>query len=220
MTTPNYPYGEPGDNEPDTTGGHNPGNQNNPGATPNYGSYDGNQAGPAGGAYPSEPTGAGQFSASYPTAGGTGYPAGGGYQDAYNQGYGGGFENSPMNATKNKTAAWALGLGIASVVSLLLILIPVVGLIGLFAPFIAVAGIIVAIIALVKGKKYQGSNKRTGWSIGGLVLSILTLAIIAVVIIGAAVWFSNSGIMDCVTDNMDPAAQQACIEQSINESFQ
>ncbi|NLZ57854.1 MAG: DUF4190 domain-containing protein [Corynebacterium sp.] len=211
MTTPNYPYGEPGNNNPGNDDGTN---QNNTDATPGYGSYGGDQVDSAGGAYPSEPTGAGQFSASYPTAGGDGY------QDPYNSGYSGGFENSPMNITKNKTAAWALGLGIASVVSLLLMLIPVVGLIGLLAPFIAVAGIIVAIVALVKGKKYQGSNKRTGWSIAGLVLSILTLAIIAVVIIGAVVFFSNSGIIDCVADNTDPAAQQACIEHSINQNFQ
>lgn len=194
MTTPNYPYGEPGNTEGNNQGFG--GGQDNPGS------------------YPSEPAGAGQFSAGYPTGGGTGYPTGG-YQDPYNPGYTGGFENSPMNALKNKTAAWALGLGIASILSLLIMLIPVVGLIGLLAPAIAVAGIIVAIVALVKGKNYQGANKRTAWSIGGLVMSILTLVLIAVVIIVAVVFISDSGIIDCVTNNTDPVVQQACMEDAM-----
>lgn len=192
MTTPNYPYGDPGN-----TGGDNPGQAD---GTPDYGSY-GSTAGAGGG---------GQFSG--------GYPGTGGAQDAYGSNYGGGFENSPMNTKKNKLAAWALGLGIASIVVFLTVFTGPLAVLILAAPFIAVAGLIVSIVALIRGKNYQGSNKRTGWSIGGLILSILSLVIVAFFAVIVVV-FLNSGIMDCFTDNSTTASQQACVEQFMNENF-
>ncbi len=184
MTTPNYPYGDPGN-----TDGNN---QGNAGGAPDYGSYN-----------------AGQFSAGSP---------GSGHQDPYGAAYAGGFENSPMNATPNKLAAWALGLGIASLVVFLTVFTGPLAILLLAAPFIAVAGIIVSIVALIKGKKYQGSNRRTGWSIGGLIMSILSLLITAFFTILVVV-FLNSGILDCFVDNPDAASQQACVEQFMNENF-
>lgn len=204
MTTPNYPYGDPGNNS-----GDNPGNA---GDTPNYGSYGASSGEPAGGSYPAGATGAGQFDSAYPSSGG------GGYQEPYNTNYGGGFENSPMNAQKNKLAAWALGLGIASLVVFLLVFAGPLAVLILAAPFIAVAGLIVSIVALIRGRNYQGSNKRTGWSIGGLILSIISLVIVAFFTVIVVV-FLNSGIMDCFVDNTDTTSQQACIEQFMNENF-
>lgn len=196
MTNPNYPYGDPGN-----TGGNPGGNTGgNPGGTPDYGSY-----GSTGGAGGGE-----QFSG--------GYPGTGAAQDPYGTNYGGGFENSPMNVKKNKLAGWALGLGIASIVVFLTVFTGPLAVLILAAPFIAVAGLIVSIVALIRGKNYQGSNKRTGWSVGGLILSIISLIIVAFFTI-LVVLFLNSGIMDCFTENSTTATQQACVEQFMNENF-
>lgn len=200
MTNPNYPYGDPGNtggNPGGNPGGNNPGN---PGGTPDYGSY-----GSTGGAGGGE-----QFSG--------GYPGTGAAQDPYGTNYGGGFENSPMNVKKNKLAGWALGLGIASIVVFLTVFTGPLAVLILAAPFIAVAGLIVSIVALIRGKNYQGSNKRTGWSVGGLILSIISLIIVAFFTI-LVVLFLNSGIMDCFTENSTTATQQACVEQFMNENF-
>lgn len=195
MTNPNYPYGDP-----DNTGG-----------TPDYGSYGGGQNNSGGGAGPFDPSSTGQPSGSYPGS------TSGGFHDPYNSGYTGGFENSPMNAKKNKLAAWALGLGIASIAVFLTMFAGPLAILLLAAPFIAVAGIIVAIVALLKGKKYQGSNKRTGWSVGGLILSIISLLIMVFFTV-VAVAFLNSGIVDCFIDYSDATSQQACIEGFMNEN--
>ena len=129
-----------------------------------------------------------------------------GYQDPYGTGYTGGFENSPLNAPKNTAAAWALGLGIASVVSL-------VTMIGAFlSPFLALAGIIVAIIALVKAKNFVPANRRKGFAITGLILSIVTLILLAIGVILLIVVFSSSGLTECATLT-DPAAQEQCIQE-------
>ncbi|BAU96247.1 hypothetical protein N24_1985 [Corynebacterium suranareeae] len=132
-----------------------------------------------------------------------------GFQDPYNTGYTGGFENSPLNAPKNTAAAWALGLGIASLVALVAVVSAVI------APVIAIAGIIVSIIALVKAKNINGPNKRKGFAITGLILSILTLLITAAIFIIFVVVLSNSGLQECAT-LVDPAAQQQCVEDLFN----
>ncbi len=201
MTTPNYPYGEP-ENNGDANSGSG-------GGAPDYGSYgSGNPA--SAGDYSTESPGAGQISNSYPLAGGAGY------QDPYNSGYTGGFENSPLNATKNKVAAWALGLGIASVVLYLTIFTGPLAVLVLLAPFIAVAGIIVSIVALVKGKKVDGPGRRTGFSIAGLILSIIGLLIFIFFIV-VIMMVLGSGVMDCFNaDYPDAAAQQACIQTTLN----
>lgn len=183
MTTPNYPYGDPGDNS-------NHPQQANSGGTPDYGSYG---------------SGAPDWGAEQP------------YQGASPASYGGGFENSPMNAKPNKLAAWALGLGIASVVALLTVFAGPLAVLILAAPFLAVAGVIVSIVALVRGKKFQGAGKRTGWSVGGLILSVISLLIVVFFTV-VVVAFLNSGIMDCFVDNPDVASQQACVEQFLNEN--
>ena len=193
MTTPNYPYGDPGDN--------NNHNQGSAGGTPDYGSY--GSGNPDWGAKQSGSVG----------PGGYGQP----YQDSPTTSYGGGFENSPMNAKPNKLAAWALGLGIASIVALLTVFAGPLAVLILAAPFLAVAGVIVSIMALVRGKRFQGASKRTGWSVGGLILSVITLLIVVFFTV-IVVAFLNSGIMDCFVDNTDAASQQACVEQFLNEN--
>lgn len=181
MTTPNYPYGDPGNNS---------NNQDNAGGAPDYGSYS---------------AGASDWDATQP------------YQGSSTTSPGGGFENSPMNTKPNRLAAWALGLGIASIVALLTVFAGPLAVLILLAPFLAVAGVIVSIVALIRGKRFQGAGKRTGWSVGGLILSVISLLIVvffAVVVVA----FLNSGIMDCFVDNPDTASQQACVQQFLNEN--
>lgn len=182
MTTPNYPYGDPGNNS---------NNQGNAGGAPDYGSYG---------------SGAPDWAAG---------PSGSTAPGGYGQPYGGGFENSPMNEKPNRLAAWALGLGIASVVALLTVFAVPLAVLILAAPFLAIAGVIVSIVALVRGKRFQGANKRTGWSVGGLILSAISLLIVIFFTV-VVVAFLNSGIMDCFVDNSDVSSQQACVEQFLN----
>ena len=176
MTTPNYPYGEPNNNGGNSNDPFNA-NQGEP-----YGAPYGESFGPSSGAQQS------------------------GYQDPYGSGYTGGFENSPLNAPKNTAAAWALGLGIASIVTLVTVF-------GAFlSPFLALAGVIVAIIALVKAKNFVPANRRKGFAITGLILSILTLILLAIGVILILVVFSSSGFSECATLT-DPAAQEQCIQE-------
>ncbi|ALC06102.1 putative membrane protein [Corynebacterium deserti GIMN1.010] len=139
-------------------------------------------------------------------------------QDPFGGQYSGGFENSPLNATTNKAASWALGLGIASIVFVLAAITGIGALLTLLSPFVAIAGIIVAIVALVKARKITGPGKRTGFAVTGLILSILTLIAVIALVAFTAVLIGSSGIGDCASLT-DPAAQQQCVEDVVN-SFQ
>ncbi|WP_080794650.1 hypothetical protein [Corynebacterium pacaense] len=141
------------------------------------------------------------------------YP-GNGYQDPYGSPqYSGGFENSPLNQGSNKVAPWALGLGIASILLYVLAFIPGIGVISILAPVAALAGLIVSIIALVKGRKFQGRARRTGFSVTGLILSILSLIIVVFLTI-VVIAVMGTGVMDCFTaDYPDQASQQVCVEE-------
>ncbi|MFP7364687.1 hypothetical protein SFC07_02720 [Corynebacterium callunae] len=134
--------------------------------------------------------------------------------------YAGGFENSPLNVGDNKIAKWALGLGIAALITLLAAFGGPLAILSLLSPILAIAGIIVSIIALAKGRKFTGAAKRRGFSITGLTLSIVTLVIIVVSVIAITVLVSNSGILDCFNgENADVTAQQLCVEETLNNSF-
>lgn len=191
MTTPNNPYGTP-DNSSN--------NENQPGypapespSAPQSGYQNG-----SGYPYPQQPDNA--------------------YQNPQNmngQGaYTGGFENSPMNSTeKNKIAPWALGLGVASFVCMFLSIIPGV---ALLSPVLAIAGIIVSIISLVKGKKYVGSARRTGFSVTGLIMSILTLVLIIGFVVLVMFIAVDSGAAECFQNsNLSPADQQNCFMDAL-----
>lgn len=80
------------------------------------------------------------------------------------------------------------------------------------SPFLALAGVIVAIIALVKAKNFVPANRRKGFAITGLILSILTLILLAIGVILILVVFSSSGLSECATLT-DPAAQEQCIQE-------
>lgn len=143
-----------------------------------------------------------------------------GYQDPYGTSYSGGgpggFENSPLNATRNRAAAWALGLGIASVVCALAIFTVQGAVLTLLAPFIAVAGVIVAIVALVKAKSITGPGKRRGMAVGGLVLSIITLllTVFMIIVVSAII---GTGVLDCFTAEYPTTAdQQRCVEDTLS----
>ncbi|ANE04191.1 DUF4190 domain-containing protein [Corynebacterium crudilactis] len=142
-------------------------------------------------------------------------PYGANQPGPYDSSYTGGFENSPLNSAKNTAATWALGLGIASLVSLLAVFTVVGAFLALLAPAFALAGIIVAIVALVKAKKINGPGKRKGFAITGLILSILTLVVLIGITIIAVTLFANSGLVECA-NLPDAAAQQQCVEDIIN----
>lgn len=149
-------------------------------------------------------------------ADGQSYPTGG-YQDPYANAYAGsgGFENSPLNAPRNTAAAWALGLGIASVICALAVFTVVGAFLALLAPFLAVAGIIVAIVALVKAKSIIGPGKRRGMAVGGLVLSIITLLLTLIMVLAVAA-IIGTGIIDCFTGGYTtPEEQQRCVEETL-----
>ncbi|WPF65233.1 MULTISPECIES: DUF4190 domain-containing protein [unclassified Corynebacterium] len=73
---------------------------------------------------------------------------------------------------RNPLAGWSLGLGIASVVALLLLLIFVVPPL-----LVSLAGIIVGVLAVRKAKKNTTEGRRMGVSVAGLVMSVVVFII-------------------------------------------
>lgn len=69
---------------------------------------------------------------------------------------------------RNPLAGWALGLGIASVLSLFLIFGPLV---------VGLAGIIVGVLAVRKAKQNTTEGRRMGMSVAGLVMSSVAFLI-------------------------------------------
>lgn len=199
MTTPNYPYGEPNNNDGSHTGSG--------GDVPDYTAHG------TGSSATSNSPGAPGY---YP--GGSASTHNAGYQDPYGAPqYDGGFENSPLNQGRNKLASWALGLGIASVVLYVLVVVPFLSVVAIFAPLVGLIGLIVSIVALVKRNKFVGAARRTGFSVTGLILSILSLVIFAILVVLLLVVL-GSGVMDCFSgDYPDQASQQACVEQALND---
>lgn len=115
-----------------------------------------------------------------------------------------------MAETPNRVAPWALGVGILAL--LMGISIFLTG----FALIPGIIGLILGVIAIVRGRSLSGPARRTGMSVAGLVMSIIAIifSVIFWVLIGMLV--SESGVGDCVSLT-DPAAQQQCIEDALNE---
>ncbi len=108
---------------------------------------------------------------------------------------------------KNSLAIWALGVAILSLVCL-------VSILGSALAFIpAFIGIVLGAIALVRGKKYMKEDRRTGFSVTALVLSVLVFVISLGIIILAYAMFS-----ECATI-ADPTAQQQCMVEKAQEQF-
>ncbi|KAA8724991.1 hypothetical protein [Corynebacterium phocae] len=117
-----------------------------------------------------------------------------------------GYENTQIPAEKNKLAPWALGVGILALLSLLLVLPPF-----LLGPI----GIILAIIALVKGKKLPKELSRTWMSVVGLVTSVLALlGAIGFIALGVSL-FNSTGAQDCMGLETQVAVEQ-CLEEKLN----
>lgn len=125
-------------------------------------------------------------------------------------GYAGAGSSWAMEEERNGVAPWALGLGIlALVMGLSLILTG-------FAFIAGGIGLIVAIIAIVRGRRINGPGRRTAMSVTGLVLAAvgILLSIVFWAVITAVV--TQSGIGECASLT-DPDAQRVCVEDALNE---
>lgn len=136
--------------------------------------------------------------------------AGTGYGDAA---FAGGYENSPMNETKNGVAPWALGVGILSAVAGISIIFSV------FAFIPGIIGLILGFIALSAAKKRQHKeNKRKGMAITGLILSIL--GIVASVLFAVfTMWIMKDLNLEECANIQDPVKQQECVTENVNKKF-
>lgn len=148
------------------------------------------------------------------------YPSGNpeqapGQQPAYGStpGYGSGPVSGStwaMAETPNRVAPWALGVGI-------LALLVAVSLFLTWLAFIpGVIGLILGVIAIVRGRSLSGPSRRTGMSVAGLVMSIIAIILSVVFWVLMGMLVSETGIDSCVTLT-DPAAQQQCLEDALNE---
>jgi len=131
----------------------------------------------------------------------------GGYQSTYDAPPAG---NWAVDAARNGVAPWALGVSILALVMTVSIFLTA------FAAPVALIALILAIVALVKSRKITGPYARKGMSITALVLSIIALVLSVLFWVVITVFLSESGVMDCFTLT-DPAAQQACVDQALND---
>lgn len=115
-----------------------------------------------------------------------------------------------MAEKPNRLAPWALGLGI------LALLMGVSLFLTGFAFIVGIIGVVVAVIAIVRGRSLSGPARRTGMSVTGLVLSVIAVILSVVFWVLMGVLLNETGISNCVSLT-DPAAQQQCIEDAVNE---
>ena len=124
------------------------------------------------------------------------------YAGGYSAPQYGGFET--QQESKNPVAPWALGVGILSLL----------GSIVVFGSLLGIIGVILAIVALVVGRKHRPENRRTVMSVVGLVTSM----IVGVVIMVAAYnIFDEIGVIDCIDQHGD---DEDAIEQCINTNVE
>lgn len=114
---------------------------------------------------------------------------------------------------KNKLAALALGLGIASVVLLLTIVLPL--LVGL-------VGIVLGIMAVRSAKKNTTQGRRMGMSVAGLVLSavsfVLSIAMTIALVTFVAPLFGE--INDCANQYPKGSSElDQCVQEVLEKGL-
>lgn len=125
-------------------------------------------------------------------------------------GYAGVDSTWAMAKDRNRVAPWALGLGI-----LALIMGVSIFLSG-FAFIPGAIGIIVAVVAIVRGRRLGAAGRRTAMSVTGLILAAVGVILSIVFWVVVSVLVSESGIGECMNIT-DPDAQRICVEDAINE---
>lgn len=127
-------------------------------------------------------------------------------------GYGAGPGGSTwaMHEEKNRVAPWCLGVGILALVGGISIFFTAL------AFLVGIVGVILGIVALVRGRKIEGPGRRTGMSVVGIVLSVVSIGLSVLFWVLMGIFASETGIADCMSLT-DPAEQQACVEDSVNE---
>lgn len=115
-----------------------------------------------------------------------------------------------MAEQPNRLAPWALGVGILALLTGLSLFFT------LFAFIPGLIGLVLSILALVRGRSLSGPSRRTGMSVVGLVLSVIAILLSVALWVLGGMLVSEVGIGDCLTLT-DPAAQQQCMEDAINE---
>ncbi|MEX3514007.1 MULTISPECIES: DUF4190 domain-containing protein [unclassified Corynebacterium] len=215
MTTPNNPYGNDQNNDPnqglpsygdsrpganDAQGQHaaDPGAGAGTGSGYGYGGTGEANAGFDGGAYGAAPEGYGAS----PEGNAYAAPAAG-YGGSQ---YQGGFENAP-NFEKSKLALTALILGIVAVVGLI---------VGGLGAIVGVAGVVVSIIAMARNAKKPKEARRTWMSVVGFILSVISIAI-AAIMVAFTVWvFNETNFEECM-QLQDQQEQRECVERQSEE---
>ncbi|MBC3185416.1 hypothetical protein H7347_02285 [Corynebacterium sp. zg-331] len=107
---------------------------------------------------------------------------------------------------KNHLANWALGVGIASLASLIVVVAPL--LVGL-------VGIIVGILAVRKAKKNTTEGRHMGRSVAGLVMSATAfiISLVTTVVVTVLIARNSGDIIDCRDKYPDGSDEQTqCIE--------
>lgn len=202
MTTPNNPYGNDQNNDPNqglpSYGDSRPGANDaqgqhaaEPGAGSGYGGTGEADAGFDGGAYGASPEG-NAYAA--PAAG---Y---GGSQ------YQGGFENA-SNFEKSKLALAVLIVGIVALVGLI---------VGGLGALVGVVGVVLAIVALVRNAKKPKEARRTWMSVVGLILSLISVAFGVLMVIFIGWVFNETNFEECMS-LQDEQAQRECVERQSEE---
>lgn len=115
------------------------------------------------------------------------------------------------NQARNAWSPWALGLGIAALVCSGFLWI--IGLGVILGPILGIIAVILAIIALVKGKNYEGPGKRKGQAIAGLVTGALAL-LIGVGFFVAGMAFISEWDQQC--GHLSGPEQEQCIMDMFN----
>lgn len=206
MTTPNNPYGNDQNNDPNQ--GLPSYGDSRPGANDAQGQHAADPGAGAGSGYGYG--GAGEANTDF-DGGAYGASSEGNAYAAPDAGYGGsqyqgGFENSP-NFEKSKLALTALILGIVAVVGLI---------VGGLGAIVGVVGVVVAIIAMVRNAKKPKAARRTWMSVVGLILSVISIAI-AAIMVAFTVWvFNETNFEECM-QLQDQQAQRECVERQSEE---
>ncbi|WP_293768145.1 DUF4190 domain-containing protein [uncultured Corynebacterium sp.] len=211
MTTPNNPYGPNGSADP--SGGVGP-----------NGAFDSNDSGAQGDAFGA--ANAGGRSDAYGSNGSAGagasYGATGSSIPSYNgaEAYNGSgaYSDVPFPASyeapNEGKNGWALAALIVGIVALLSMFV-------LVGPFImGPVGFIVALVALVRGRKFAPAGRRTWMSVTGMVLSILSVILMLVFFFVAFGALDATGVMECAEEGADQAQMQQCMEDRMNDYLQ
>lgn len=111
----------------------------------------------------------------------------------------GNYLQQPGAAGENTLAKWAFGLSVASALSIVVI--------GPFALLPGLVAFVLGIVALVKAKKFPTpKQKRKGFSIAAVVISVLVMLVSA-----AALYFAAISFAKC-QDAPNTDAMRQCIE--------